>query len=77
MDLTLRLNNSWTILGQTVESSTMGDRDSGTPAAYAAGPATDAQLQRNGHAFNTFSEYQDIAGGFKRARVSVDFEYPQ
>ena len=61
-----------------VESSTMGDRDSGTPAAYAAGPATDVQLQRNGHAFNTFSEYQDIAAGFQtQLGFHPDFKYPQ
>lgn len=65
VDLTLRLNNSWTVMGQSVESSTMGDRDNGATPAYAAGPASDVQLVRNGHAFNTFSEYQDISSGFE------------
>ena len=37
LDLTLRLNNSWDRDGQTVESSTMGDRDSGTPTALRCG----------------------------------------
>ena len=34
------------------------------PAGYGAGPATDWQTQRNGHAFNMFNEYQDISTGF-------------
>ena len=29
----------WTAHGQMVESSTMGDEDSGTPTPYSAGPA--------------------------------------
>ena len=64
-DFTARLNNSWTLLAQMVESSTMGDQDSGTPRSYAAGPASDIQVIRSGHSFNTFSEYQDISSGFQ------------
>ncbi|HWE83796.1 MAG TPA: carbohydrate binding family 9 domain-containing protein [Terracidiphilus sp.] len=64
-DFTARVNNAWTVMGQMVESSTMGDRDSGTPPAYAAGPAADVQLQRSGHSFNMFSEYEDISAGFQ------------
>ena len=65
IDLTARLNNAWTAMGQMVESSTMGDRDSGSPPTYSAGPAGDIQLQRGGHAFNLYSEYQDISTGFQ------------
>ena len=67
-DLTWRVNNHWTVLGQSVESSTsQNDTHSKTavfPAGYGAGPATDLQVQRNGHSFNMFDEYQDISKGF-------------
>jgi hypothetical protein len=65
IDLTARINNAWTVLAQAVESSTNGDRDSGTRPTYAAGPAADIQLQRSGHAFNLYSEYQDFSAGFQ------------
>jgi hypothetical protein len=48
-----------------VESSTKGDQDTGTPTPYAAGPASDLQVTRNGHSFNMFDEYQDISTGFQ------------
>src|SRR5580704_7879549 len=31
---------------------------------YNAGPASDLQVQRNGHSFNLFNEYQDVSEGF-------------
>ncbi len=65
VDLTARFNDKWTAFGQWVESSTRGTLESGTPPTYAAGPATDIQLQRNGHAFNMFSESQDFSAGFQ------------
>jgi hypothetical protein len=65
IDFTARINDKWTVLGQTVESSTRGAADSRTPGTYAAGPATDIQVQRNGHAFNMFDEYQDFSTGFQ------------
>jgi len=65
IDLTVRFNDTWTALGQWVESSTRGTADSGTTPTYAAGPATDIQLQRNGHAFNLYSELQDFSSGFQ------------
>jgi len=65
IDLTARFNDKWTLFGQWVESSTGGTADSGTPPTYAAGPATDIQVQRNGHAFNLFSETQDFSAGFQ------------
>jgi hypothetical protein len=67
-DFTWRANKNWTVLGQTVESSTkpteMSSAASIFPANYDAGPATDVQVQRNGHAFNIFNEYQDVSAGF-------------
>jgi hypothetical protein len=68
LDYTWRPSKTWTLLGQSVESSTKGSRpDSAAtqfPAGYAAGPATDLQFLRNGHAFNMQDEYQDFSTGF-------------
>lgn len=64
-DFTARIDKHWTAHGQMVESSTMGDQDSGTPAPYSAGPASDLQVSRNGHALNMFNEYQDVSIGFQ------------
>ena len=67
-DLTWRANNHWTVLGQMVESSTKPSEATSEatifPAQYGAGPAADVQVQRNGHSFNLFNEYQDISAGF-------------
>jgi hypothetical protein len=67
-DFTWRINDHWTTLGQSVESSTNQSNPASMatvfPAGYGAGPATDWQTQRNGHAFNLFNEYQDISKGF-------------
>lgn len=67
-DFTWRANDHWTMLGQMVESSTRpsdGRSDAAIfPGTNGAGPATDVQLQRNGHAFNMFNEYQDVSAGF-------------
>ncbi len=67
-DFTWRLNEHWTALGQMVESSTeQNDAKSMAavfPSGYSAGPATDVQVQRNGHSFNLFNEYQDVSKGF-------------
>jgi hypothetical protein len=65
IDFTARMNNKWTALGQMVESSTKGTIDSGTPPTYAAGPASNFQLQRSGHSFNMQSNFQDISVGFQ------------
>lgn len=65
VDFRERFNKHWTANGQMVESSTVGDMDSGPPAPYSAGPASDLQLFRNGHAFNLFNEYQDVSTGFQ------------
>lgn len=67
-DFTWRMNGHWTMLGQMVESATKPSDARSTaavfPAGYEAGPATDVQLQRNGHSLNMFNEYQDISKGF-------------
>ncbi len=64
-DFTARFDQHWTAWGQLVESSTMGDKDSGTPPAYSAGPAAALQVQRTGHAFNLNDNYFDISTGFQ------------
>ncbi len=65
IDFTARITDKWTSLGQWVESSTKGTLDSGTPASYAAGPASYLELQRAGHAFNLDSSFQDYSAGFQ------------
>lgn len=69
IDFTARLNDKWTVLGQAVESSTKeSDTRSNSsvfPRGYAAGPGTDVQVIRNGHALNLYNEYQDFSGGFQ------------
>lgn len=67
-DFTWRANDHWTVLGQMVASSTRPTKMSSAaaifPAKYGSGPATDVQVQRNGHSFSLFDEYQDISAGF-------------
>jgi hypothetical protein len=65
VDFTARFNQHWTAWGQMVESSTMGDEDSGSPPLYSAGPASTLQFQRTGHAFNLQDNYVDISTGFQ------------
>jgi len=65
IDFVARMNKSWTLSGQMVESSSLANLDSGTPPAYTAGPASTLQLQRNGHAFNLYSQYYDFSAGFQ------------
>jgi hypothetical protein len=65
LDFTIRFDKHWTAWGQMVESSTMGDEDSGTPPTYSAGPASAFQLQRSGHAFNMQENYFDASTGFQ------------
>ena len=48
------------------------------PAGYHAGPAADLQVQRSGHAFNMFDEYQDISKRIHDAGgILADVEYSQ
>ncbi len=67
-DFTLRANNQWTVVGQMVESSTkqsnVQSQATVFPAGYKAGPASDLQVSRSGHAFNLYDEYQDFSTGF-------------
>ena len=74
LDYTWRPTKTWTLLGQSVESSTKGSRaDSAATEfapGYSAGPASDLQFLRNGHAFNMQDEYQDFSTGF---RTNVGF----
>ena len=65
IDYIWRINEKWTSQGQWVESSTKGNRDSGTPPTYYAGPASYLDVTRNGHSFNMFSNYQDFSTGFQ------------
>lgn len=68
IDFTWRATNKWTILGQTVESATKQSNPLSLatifPSGYSAGPASDLQVSRSGHAFSLFDEYQDFATGF-------------
>ncbi|MFZ1941126.1 MAG: DUF5916 domain-containing protein [Terracidiphilus sp.] len=65
VDSTILFDKHWTAHGQMVESSTMGDEDSGTPTPYSAGPAGEIQVQRSGHAFNLNDNYIDVSTGFQ------------
>ena len=65
VDFVARMNDKWTGQGQWSQSATMGTKDSGTPPSYAAGPALELMLQRNGHAFNMFNDYMDVSKGFQ------------
>ena len=65
VDFTARLTEKWTAFGQMVESSTMATDASGTPPAYAAGPGSYLEFQRNGHAFNFDSSNSDFSTGFQ------------
>jgi hypothetical protein len=68
LDFTWRPSKTWTVMGQSVESSTKGSRTDSVasifPPGYSAGPGTDLQFYRNGHAFNLQDEYQDFSTGF-------------
>ena len=67
-DFTWRMNDHWTVLGQMVESATKQSNPQSMATVflpgYHAGPAADIQVQRNGHSFSLFNEYQDISKGF-------------
>jgi len=67
-DFTWHMNTHWTVLGQMVESATKENRTDSMaavfPSGYNAGPASDLQVQRSGHSFSLFDEYQDVSRGF-------------
>ena len=63
VDLTARLNDKWTANAQWVESSTRATDANG--GGYAAGPAEYIEFDRQGHAFNLFSNSADFSTGFQ------------
>jgi hypothetical protein len=65
LDFTAHLNKSWTMIGQMVESSTMGPADGSAVPAYSAGPASYLEVQRTGHSFNLDSFFKDYSTGFQ------------
>ena len=65
LDFNARFNDKWTSFGQWVESSTKGNLDSGNRPTYSAGPTWNLGVQRNGHAFNFNSNFQDYSTGFQ------------
>jgi hypothetical protein len=65
IDGTVRFDEHWTAAGQIVESSTLGNADSGARPTYSAGPGSNIQLSRSGHAFSLNSNYQDYSTGFE------------
>jgi hypothetical protein len=60
IDFTARLNDKWTMSGQSVESSTRA-----LDGTYSAGPASTLQLSRQGHALNFNETYNDYSTGFQ------------
>lgn len=65
LDFSAHLSQSWTAIGQIVESSTMSPADPATPQTYSAGPASYLEIQRSGHAFNLDSVNKDYSTGFQ------------
>jgi hypothetical protein len=65
LDFTARVNKSWTILGQMVESSTTSPNSAANPPSYFAGPASYLEIQRSGHSFNLDSVNKDYSTGFQ------------
>lgn len=64
LDFTARINDHWSAQGQSVLSSTRGPDGPGARGSYAAGPASELDLSRNGHSFNLFNTFQDFSTGF-------------
>jgi hypothetical protein len=65
LDFTARLNPSWSIIGQMVESSSMGPLPTSKGSNYSAGPASYLEIQRTGHSFNLDSINKDYSSGFQ------------
>ena len=65
IDVAAHVSPSWTVIGQMVESSTMGPTSDGAPSSYFAGPAAYAEVQRTGHSFNLDSFFKDFSTGFR------------
>lgn len=65
LDFTARLTPSWSVIGQMVESSSMGPLPTSKANSYSAGPARYLEIQRTGHAFNLDSINKDYSSGFQ------------
>ena len=65
IDFTAHLNNAWSLIGQAVESSTMGPTATSGATGYSAGPASYFEVQRAGHAFNLDNVFKDYSTGFQ------------
>ncbi|HXS76092.1 MAG TPA: carbohydrate binding family 9 domain-containing protein [Terracidiphilus sp.] len=65
LDFTARLTPSWSVIGQMVESSSMGPLPTSKATGYTAGPAAYLEIQRTGHAFNLDSVNRDYSSGFQ------------
>ena len=65
IDFTAHLNNAWSLIGQAVESSTMGPTATSSAKTYSAGPASYFEVQRAGHAFNLDNVFKDLSSGFQ------------
>ena len=65
IDFTAHLNNAWSLIGQAVETSTMGPTATSSAKTYAAGPASYFEVQRAGHAFNLDNVFKDYSSGFQ------------
>ena len=65
LDFTARLTPSWSVIGQMVESSSMGPLPTSRASTYSAGPASYLEIQRTGHSFNLDSINKDYSSGFQ------------
>ena len=65
IDFVARFPNSWSVVGQGVESSTQGPLPTTHAMSYSAGPASYLEIQRTGHAFNLDSINKDYSTGFQ------------
>jgi len=67
-DFTWRATPKWTIVGQSVESSTKGSNPNSAAVVfnpgYSAGPASYFEVDRSGHAFSMQDQYNDFSTGF-------------
>ena len=65
LDFKARLNNKWTLAGQSVVSSTKSLATGGLDGGYTAGPGTKIQVSRNGHSLNFNDTFRDFSQGFQ------------
>jgi hypothetical protein len=65
LDFTARINPNWSVIGQMVESSSMGPLPTSKASIYSAGPASSLEIERTGHSFNLDSINKDYSSGFQ------------